>query len=137
MLEITPGLSVPLSEIELIPTLSRGSGGQNVNKVATGIQLRFDVRHSSLPEEIRQRLLARNDRRLTVEGVIVIRADRFRTSERNRTDALERLRQMLLSIAAPPRPRRATKPTRASRERRLTGKSRRGQLKSLRQKVED
>jgi len=137
MLSIATGLQLPLEEVELVPTLSRGSGGQNVNKVATAIQLRFDVQRSSLPEGLKQRLLSCHDRRLTRDGIVIIRADRFRTSERNRADALKRLRELIAHFVRPPRPRKATRPTRAAQDRRLSGKSRRGQVKSLRRRVED
>ena len=108
-----------------------GPGGQNVNKVATAVELRFDARGSpSLPEGVRARLLKAAGRRLTLEGILVLSATRFRTQERNRQDAIDRLHALIDSVTAPPRPRIATRPTRASKERRLKAKTRRSQIKS-------
>ena len=130
MLEITPRLSIPDSELVERFVRSSGPGGQNVNKVATAAELRFDIATSpSLPESLRERLLARRDRRITDEGVLVISAQRFRTQDRNREDARERLAAFIaagLEVAAP---RIATRPTRASKERRLSGKRERGTIK--------
>ena len=130
MLEITPRLSIPDSELVERFVRSSGPGGQNVNKVATAVELRFDIATSpSLPESLRERLLARRDRRITDEGVLVISAQRFRTQDRNREDARERLAAFIaagLEVAAP---RVATRPTRASKERRLSGKRERGTIK--------
>ncbi|WP_226636067.1 alternative ribosome rescue aminoacyl-tRNA hydrolase ArfB [Brevundimonas poindexterae] len=110
-----------------------GPGGQNVNKVATAVELRFDARGSpSLPEGVRARLLKAAGRRLTLEGILVLTATRFRTQERNRQDAIDRLHALIDSVTAPPRPRIATRPTRASKERRLKAKTRRSQIKSAR-----
>lgn len=130
MSSISPNLSIP--EEELIERFVRasGPGGQNVNKVATAVELRFDAANSpSLPEPVRARLLARRDRRIGADGVIVISAQRFRTQERNRQDARERLARMIEAARLPPKPRIATRPTRASKERRLDAKKTRGQLK--------
>jgi len=130
MLEITPRLSIPDAELVERFVRSSGPGGQNVNKVATAVELRFDIATSpSLPEPLRERLLAKRDRRITDEGVLVISAQRFRTQERNREDARERLAAFIaggLQVAAP---RIATRPTRASKERRLSGKRERGTIK--------
>ena len=130
MLEITPRLSIPDAELVERFVRSSGPGGQNVNKVATAVELRFDIANSpSLPEALRERLLARRDRRITDEGVLVISAQRFRTQERNRQDARERVAACIaagLQVAAP---RVATRPTRASKERRLSGKRERGTIK--------
>ena len=110
-----------------------GAGGQNVNKVSTAVELRFDVAGSpSLPEPLRSRLLARRDRRMTGEGVLVIDAQRFRTQERNRADAIERLLELLREAMVRPMPRRPTKPTLGSKQRRLEGKKRRGDIKARR-----
>ena len=116
---------------------AQGAGGQNVNKVASAIHLRFDIRGSSLPEEVKQRLLSLGDQRISGDGVIVIKAQRFRTQEKNRTDALGRLRDLITSATRSRKKRVATKPTRGSKERRLKSKTRRGQIKSLRGKVSD
>lgn len=130
MLEITPNLAIPDDELIERFVRSSGPGGQNVNKVATAVELRFDVAASpSLPEALRARLLARRDRRLTAEGVLVISAQRFRTQERNREDARERLAAFIAAALHVPKPRVATRPTRASKERRLGGKRERGTIK--------
>ena len=129
-LEITPTLSIPDDELVERFVRASGAGGQNVNKVATAVELRFDVAGSpSLPEALRERLLAKRDRRLTDEGVLVISAQRFRTQERNREDARERLAAFIAAGLSVPKPRVATKPSRASKERRLSGKRERGTIK--------
>lgn len=127
-------MSIPDSELVERFVRSSGPGGQNVNKVATAVELRFDVLNSpSLPETVRLRLLARNDRRLTDRGVLVISASRFRTQERNREDARERLAAVLATGTVVPKKRVATKPTRGSKERRLSGKRERAQIKRARE----
>lgn len=128
--------TISIDERELSETFVRasGPGGQNVNKLATAVQLRFDVLHSpSLPEPVRARLARLAGRRLTREGVLVITAERFRTQERNRDDARDRLIALIRQAAIAPKPRRPTKPTAGSRERRIDAKKRRGDIKSLRQ----
>jgi ribosome-associated protein len=133
MLRITPSIAIPDTELVERFIRASGPGGQNVNKVATAVELRFDVAQStSLPEALRERVLAKRDRRLTIDGVIVITAQRFRTQERNREDARERLATFILSVLKPPAPRIETRPTRASKERRLGSKRERAGLKRQR-----
>jgi ribosome-associated protein len=140
MIAIRPGIELDPKEIEETFVRSSGPGGQNVNKVASAVQLRFDVRRSpSLPNEVAIRLMALAGRRLTKDGVLVLVADRFRTQEMNRQDALDRLVGMIREAAAPPPPpRRATKPTKASKEKRLSEKKGRSGIKKNRSsKYED
>jgi ribosome-associated protein len=133
MIRITDRIAIDEREIEESFVRASGPGGQNVNKLATAVQLRFDVRRSpALPDEVRARLARLAGRRVTTEGVLIITAQRHRTQERNRADARERLIELIREAATPPVPRRPTRPTRASRERRIETKKRRATIKSLR-----
>jgi ribosome-associated protein len=132
MLRLTPNIAIEDDHIELHFVRSPGPGGQNVNKVATAVQLRFDVARAGLPEAVRVRLTSLAGKRLTTGGILVLEAHRFRTQERNRQDALERLAALLRKASETPRPRVPTRPTRASRERRLQTKRRRADTKRLR-----
>jgi ribosome-associated protein len=133
-----PGRSqVDPSEVDFSAIRAQGAGGQNVNKVSNAVHLRYDVRASSLPEDVKARLLAVADQRITQEGVVVIKAQEHRSLEMNRADALARLQALVDSVATPPRARKPTKPTYGSKQRRLEGKARRGGVKSLRGRVSE
>ncbi len=133
MLEINAHIQIADNELDERFVRASGPGGQNVNKVSTAVELRFDARASAaLPETVRTRLLARRDRRITVDGVIVIQANRFRTQDRNREDARDRLADLIRAATVVPKARIATKPSRASKERRLDAKKTRGGIKRVR-----
>lgn len=137
MLRINDTLSIPEEEIEWQAIRSQGAGGQNVNKVASAVHLRFDINASTLPQSIKARLLATKDKRLTKDGVIVIKAQQHRRQEQNYADALERLSEIVRSATHIPKKRRATKPSRGAVQRRLDDKTKRSKIKAFRKKVDD
>jgi len=134
MLEITPSLQIDERDLQIEFVRASGPGGQNVNKVATAVQLRFDVRTSSLAEEVKERLMHLAGKRITGEGVLLIEAKRFRTQEQNREDAIQRFVELVRKSLVKPKPRRKTKPTASSKEERLKEKKRKGEIKKLRQR---
>ncbi|MEW5870713.1 MAG: alternative ribosome rescue aminoacyl-tRNA hydrolase ArfB [Chloroflexota bacterium] len=137
MIAITDQLAIDESHIQVRFVQSSGPGGQNVNKVATKAQLRFDVQSAALPEDVRARLVRLAGKRLTEDGFLLIEAGRYRTQEQNREDALQRLVELIRQAARKPRPRRPTRPSQAARQARLESKRRRSDVKRLRRRVED
>lgn len=135
-LKISDHISVPDTSIEFYPIRSRGPGGQNVNKVSSGVHLRFDIHASDLSDEIKAKLLSLNDKRITRQGMIVIKAMAFRSAAKNREDGLERLAELIRYAVRPVKKRKPTRPTRASKTRRLDSKTRRSKIKALRKKID-
>ena len=137
MLQITPDILLQDEELEWQPIRAQGAGGQNVNKVSSALHLRFDIAASSLDDALKQRLLTLRDQRITGDGILVIKAQRFRTQEKNRIDAIERLRDLIIGASRVPKKRRPTRPTKASQHKRMDSKTRRGATKRLRRSVEE
>lgn len=135
MIKISNAVSISDDEVEMTGIRAQGSGGQNVNKVSSAIHLRFDIQASSLPDFYKEKLLALSDHRITKDGTVIIKAQQYRTQEQNRENAIERLVELIKSVSIVQKARRATKPSRAAKQKRMDSKAKRGKVKSLRGKV--
>jgi len=136
MLKISNTVEIPMSEIEFDAIRAQGAGGQNVNKVSSAMHLRFDIQRSSLPAFYKDRLLAFNDQRISNDGIVIIKAQKYRSQDKNRDDALERLKELIKKASVVQKSRRATKPSKNSQKRRMDSKTKRGKVKNLRGKID-